>query len=158
LITSKAYAQAEDEDFEDLFEEAPEDAPEIFDETPDEEPQIEFEQPIIITDNEVEEMPAPEIIVETDPVPDFETATEKYIYYARKYMVELCLGSLFFVYILNIYVGQKVNSKVVAMWTAEALPVIQKNFHHTGFGDEPNFSISQLKYHEFEFFASGRDY
>ena len=44
------------------------------------------------------------------------------------------------------------------MWLAECVPVLKYNFHHLGFGEEPNLSLSQITYSEFEFFGSGRDH
>ncbi len=157
FFVNKAYTQSDEEEFDTFFEETSDDAPEIFDEPISDEPSVEFEEPETQMTEEIIDIPMPQY-EPPEPVPEFESATEKYIYYARKYMVELCLGSIFIVYILNIWVGSKVNSKVVSMWVAEAVPVIQKNFHHSGFGEESNLSISQLRYHEFEFYASGRDY
>lgn len=61
-------------------------------------------------------------------------------------------------YVLNFFVGKKVNTKVVSMWLAECVPLLKDNFHHLGFGEEPNLSLSQITYSEFEFFASGRDH
>jgi hypothetical protein len=91
------------------------------------------------------------------PAPVFESSTEMYMYYGRKYIMEICLILIAIVYFVNIFVGKKVNAKLVSMWLAEALPLLKENFHHLGFGEEPNLSLSQIKYHEFEFFASGRD-
>lgn len=91
------------------------------------------------------------------PAPVFESSTEMYTYYARKYIMEICLILIALVYFVNIFVGKKVNAKLVSMWLAEALPLLKENFHHLGFGEEPNLSLSQIKYHEFEFYASGRD-
>ena len=148
-----------DVDDMDSFFETEDDDSEIFDEPMDEEqlPEDEEEdEPKPKMKEEKVEIPAPQYEPE-EPTPVFESETEKYMYYGRKYLVEICLGSIFFVYILNIFVGKKVNTKIVSMWLAEAVPVLQKNFHHLGFGDESNLALSQLKYHEFEFYASGRD-
>lgn len=92
-----------------------------------------------------------------EPVPEFNSSVEMYIYYGRKYLMEICLILIAVVYFINIFVGKKVNAKIVSMWLAEALPVLKENFHHLGFGEDPNLSLSQIKYHEFEFFASGRE-
>lgn len=92
-----------------------------------------------------------------EPFPEFKSDTEKYIYYARKYMTEICLGLLVIVYLANFFVGKKVNAKIVTMWLSEAIPFLKDNFHHIGFGEEPNLSLSQISYTEYEFYASGRD-
>lgn len=93
-----------------------------------------------------------------EPVPEFDSETEKYIYYARKYLTEVCLASILVVYMLNFFVGKKVNTKVATMWLAEAIPLLRQNFAHLGFGEESNLSLSQISYTEFEFYATGRDY
>lgn len=93
-----------------------------------------------------------------EPVPEFESETEKYIYYARKYLTEICLSLILVVYMLNFFVGKNVNSKIATMWLAECIPLLRQNFTHLGFGDESNLSMSQISYTEFEFYASGRDF
>jgi hypothetical protein len=105
--------------------------------------------------------PTPEEVVETyipeEPVPEFESNYEMYMFYARKYMIEISLVGVVLVYILNFFTGKSVNTKIVAMWLTESLPVLKDNFAHLGFGDEPNASLSQVTYDEFEFYATGRD-
>jgi hypothetical protein len=92
-----------------------------------------------------------------EPVPEFDNDTEKYIFYARKYLPEICLSLVFLVYILNVFVGKNLNSKLAAMWLSEALPMLKDNFHHLGFGDQPNASLSQISYSEYQYYGSGRD-
>jgi len=163
-----AFAQeTEDMDSDELdnfFDDAGDEADEIFDDSNEifDEPiteQPDFEDMEREEPEEVVQIPQPQY-EPPEPVPVFETETEKYIYYARKYLIEIeiCLSSIFIVYILNIFVGKKVNSKIVSMWLAEAKPLLEKNFHQLGFvGEESNLSISQIKYHEYEFYATGRD-
>ena len=43
------------------------------------------------------------------------------------------------------------------MWLVEAVPTLDKNFALLGFGEDTNLSLSQIKYDEFEYYASGRD-
>ena len=89
--------------------------------------------------------------------PVFETSTEKFIYYFRKYLVEISLLMLVAVYLLNFVVGKRVNQKVVSMWLVETVPTLDSNFAMIGFGEESNLSLSQIKYDQFEFYATGRD-
>lgn len=157
LFVNISLAQMDEEDFDDLFEDTPDIEPEVFDQIEIEDIDVPITEPDVEVTEEKIDIPVPQYIPE-EPVPEFDSAYDKYMYYARKYLVELCISSILIIYVLNIFVGKKVNSKIVSMWVAEAIPVLKKNFHHTGFGEEPNYSISQLKYHEYEFFASGRDY
>lgn len=144
------------EDLDSFFEDNEDVEAEIFDE-PIFEEEINSEDNSNIINEEIIDIPKPQYVPE-EPLPEFESKSEMYIYYARKYLAEICLSSILLVYILNIFVGKKVNSKLVSMWIAEALPLLKENFFHLGFGEESNVSISQIKYHEYEFFASGRDY
>lgn len=108
---------------------------------------------------EAQQAPEPEIVyVPEEPIPEFENDIDKYIYYARKYLIEIFLAMLAGVFILNIYYGQKVNCKIAAMWLTEVLPILDKNFAHLGFGEEKNLSLSQLTYSDYEYYASGRDF
>ena len=92
-----------------------------------------------------------------EPVPIFESQFDMYIFYARKYLTEMCLASIMLVYILNFFVGKGVNSKIATMWLTQALPVLRDNFAHLGFGNQTNAHLSQITYDEFEYYASGRD-
>uniref|UniRef100_A0A7S3JIM0 Coiled-coil domain-containing protein 47 n=1 Tax=Euplotes harpa TaxID=151035 RepID=A0A7S3JIM0_9SPIT len=64
---------------------------------------------------------------------------------------------LVIVFALNFFVGKKVNCKIAAMWLAKVIPILEENFALLGFGEEANYSLSQIKYDEFEYYASGRD-
>ena len=118
------------------------------------------EEPAIQHD-ESPETPTPEEVMQQvipeEPIPEFKSDTEKYLYYANKYKIEIALAILAIVYMLNFFTGKNVNSKIAAMWLTEALPGLKDNFAHLGFGDEPNASLSQITYDEFEYYATGRD-
>ena len=92
-----------------------------------------------------------------EPVPEFNSDFEKYMYYGRKYLPEICLVIIGIVYILNIFVGKNVNSKFAIAWLNKCLPMLKENFSHLGFGNEPNANLSQISYSEFEYYATGRD-
>lgn len=136
----------------DSFFEGIEDAEELIPHQATEQHEERSREPEVVQEQQELYYPPPE------PIPEFESDTEKYIYYARKYLVEICLALLVVVFILNFFVGKKVNTKIAAMWLSEAVPLLRNNFAHLGFGEDSNLSLSQMTYNDFEFFASGRDF
>ena len=72
-------------------------------------------------------------------------------------VVECFLIQLVLIFILTFIRGKGENWKVTAKWLSNIVEILNNNFEHLGFGEEPNLSLSQIKYDEFEFYASGRD-
>lgn len=95
--------QLADDDFEDLFET-----------TQEEEELLKTRQKASIKvagENLIDEeskTPNPQLKY-FDDTPKFESATEKYLYYAGKYKIELLLIILVVIFIFNLFIGKKVN-------------------------------------------------
>ena len=72
-------------------------------------------------------------------------------------MLETVLVFLLLVYILNYFVGKKLNKKLASLWVQENKEVFQSEFSHIGVTDQPNGPlIDSESAHQFKFYASGR--
>ena len=92
-----------------------------------------------------------------DDTPKFESASEKYIYYIGKYKIELILLIVVFIFLFNLFIGKKINRQLAEAFHLRCIDAIKQNFAHQGLGEILNHNLHQLLFHEFEYFASGRD-
>jgi len=125
-----------DEDLEDLFEVSPEEQAVIKEAIKQNE----------LSDEEIKQREAEErrrkIEAMQEPIPQFDSHFDRYLWYANKYKIEAVLFGFALTFMFNFFLGKRVNFKLANAFHSRVIPTLNDNFAHLGFGQEGGLNLN----------------
>lgn len=81
---------------------------------------------------------------------------DRYVYLVTKYRFEF-VGLMFVImFVFTFFLGKRTNFKLANAIHTRTLQILKDNFHRIGF-EEGGIELHPVLYHEYEYYASGRD-
>jgi len=75
----------------------------------------------------------------------------------KKFFYEFMLIIILAIYVINYFLGKKLNEKYVLLWTQQNKPLFESEFAHIGVGNGPEGALIQAESaNSYRFYASGR--